>query len=375
MRSKPRLGASRRRPVALEVVTLPARNSRDNLAALLNHGSPDWMPFTLDVGAIGGFTAPVMRQFMEKTGKTDPAEYFGSDFRTLSLKARFGGEDPAVCDADVEPGTTFDEWGIGHSPSEVEGSVARAYPPLARAESVREVEAYPSPVIDSTADLSRMAVFKQAGYPVLGYAGSVYEWSWWLRGMEAFFADMVLEPHLTEAIVAKVARYTKELALESARRGIDVLCFYDDVGMQTGMQISPEMWRRFIKPRWKEILEALRSEHPDVRTFLHSCGNIRSIVPDIVELGFDILHPVQPECMDFAEVHREFGRHIVLCATISAQRIFPFGTPREVRLEVQRLKTICGSDRRGILCPSNIVQPETPWENIVAFAEEARAGR
>jgi uroporphyrinogen decarboxylase len=79
--------------------------------------------------------------------------------------------------------------------------------------------------------------------------------------------------------------------------------------------------------------------------------------------------------MDFAEVSREFGRHITLCATISSQRLFPFGSPQDIRREVRRLKQVCGADRRCILCPSNMIQPETPWGNIEAFAEEARAIR
>jgi uroporphyrinogen decarboxylase len=145
--------------------------------------------------------------------------------------------------------------------------------------------------------------------------------------------------------------------------------------MQTGMQISPELWRRFIRPRWQEILNDVRARCPGTRTFLHSCGNIREIVPDIVELGFNVLHPIQPECMDFAEIRREFGRHIALCATISSQRTLPFGTPEDVRREVRRLKELAGEDRRCILCPSNLIQPETPWANILAFAEEARADR
>lgn len=350
-------------------------SSRENLAALLDHGSPAWMPFTLDVGATAGFTAPVLREFVERTGQADPAEYFGADFRSFSLKTSFGGDLSNFRPPEAQPGVTFDEWGIGHSGPGVEGGIGRAYPPLAGAKSVRDIEAYPSPVIDTVADSSPIHRYRAAGYPVLGYAGSIYEWSWWLRGMEAFLEDLILAPHMAQAIIAKVTGHTRRLALASAAAGIDVLCFYDDVGMQTGMQISPEMWRRFIKPRWREVLEAVRGRFPDARTFLHSCGDIRAIVPDIVELGFDILHPLQPECMDFAEVYREFGKHIALCATVGSQRILPFGTVEEVRREVRRLKRICESDRRGILCPSNLIQPETPWDNIVAFAEEARAGR
>lgn len=354
---------------------MPALCPRDNLEVLLNRGTPGWTPFSLDVGAMPGFTAPVLREFTRRTGAADPAEYFGADFRTFSLEARFAAGDPAARHGETEAGTTFDEWGIGHGPSPVEGTLGRAYPPLATAESIDEIDSYPTPRIEVPDDLTVLSEHRRAGYPVFGYAGSVYEWSWWLRGMEAFLADMVLEPALAEAVIDKVAGYTTQLALASARCGIDVLCFYDDAGMQTGMQISPDMWRRFIKPRWRDVLAAVRSESPGARTFLHSCGDIRAIVPDVVELGFDILHPLQPECVDFAEVHREFGRHIALCATLSAQRIFPFGTPEDVRREVRRLKHLCGADRRGILCPSNLIQPETPWENIVAFAEEARSGR
>ncbi len=350
-------------------------SARENLLALLDRKAPAWIPFTFDVGAMPGLTAPVLREFHERTGADDPAEHFDFDWRTFSLKAVFGGEDPRRYHPDAAPGVTFDEWGIGHLSAGLEATVDRTFPPLAHTSSVAEIEAYPSPVIDTTVNLERIAEFQRRGYAVFGYAGSVYEWSWWLRGMEAFLPGMLDQPAITEAILTKVADYTRRLALASAEAGIDVLCFYDDAGMQTGMQISPAMWRRHIKPRWAGVLEAVRSRYPHVRTFLHSCGNIRSIVPDIVELGFDVLHPIQPECMDFAEIRREFGRHVTLCATVGAQRLLPFGTPADVRAEVRRLKTLCQDDRRCILCPSNLIQPETPWDNIVAFAEEARAGR
>lgn len=347
----------------------------DNLNAFLDGGSPRWIPFSLDVGANPGLTPPVMRRFVEKTGASDPAEYFDFDWRTFSLTTHFGGQDPTRYHQAVEPGTTFDEWGIGHSSSSVEATLDRSYPPLRHVETVHEVESYPSPIIDQPADISRIADYHARGYPVFGYAGSIYEWSWWLRGMEEFLAGMLLEPDLTEAICDKVTEHTRRLALASARIGIDVLCFYDDAGMQSGMQISPQLWRKYVKPRWRRVLDDVRRQFPQVRTFLHSCGKITEIVPDIVDLGFDMLHPLQPECMDFAAIRRQFGKHIALCATISAQRILPFGSPEDVRREVRRLKQVCADDRRCILCPSNLIQPETPWDNLLAFAEEASADR
>ncbi len=303
------------------------------------------------------------------------AAYFGTDFRLFSLHARFGGNDPAALHAKVEPGTTFDEWGIGHWAGGLEGTLERMYPPLAAAETVREVEALPPPRIETNADTAAVAAFHAAGYPVFGYAGSIYEWSWWLRGMERFLIDLAAAPAIAEAVIAKVEEYTTRLALATARRGVDVLCVYDDAGTQRGMQISPACWRRHIKPAWQRVLAAVRREFPEVRFFLHCCGKIDAIIPDVIELGFDILHPLQRECLDFATVYREFGKRIVLCATMSAQRTLPFGTPDEVRREVQRLADVVGGDRRCILMPSNVIQPETPWENLVVFAEEACALR
>jgi len=343
----------------------------DNLRTLLDGGSPAWIPFTVDVGAFPGLTEPVMRKFREATGADDPDEYFHTDNRLFSLTSRFGGNDPRALHEHVEPGTTFDEWGIGHWAGGTEGSLDKAFPPLARAGSVREIEAHPAPVIETGVDTSAVAKFHAAGYPVFGYAGSVYEWSWWLRGMEQFMMDLVSEPAMAEAVVRKVEAHTTRLALASAEAGVDVLCFYDDAGMQSGMQIAPELWQRFIKPAWRRVIETVRRQHPQARFFFHCCGKIDAIVGDIIEAGFDVLHPLQPECMDFDAAYRRYGRDITLAATISAQRIFPFGSPDDVRREVRRLAAVA-ADRRCFLMPSNRIQPETPWANVVAFAESCR---
>jgi uroporphyrinogen decarboxylase len=343
----------------------------DNLRELLAGGNPAWIPFTLDVGACTGLSEPFARQFRERTGATDHADYFHTDFRIHSLRRHFGGADPAALHAKVAAGTTFDEWGIGHWAGGTEGTVDRTYPPLAAAKSVRDVESLPSPRIESTdADRAIVADYHAAGFPVFGYAGSIYEWSWWLRGMEQFLVDLAEDPPLAEAILHKVEAHTTRLALATARAGVDVLCMYDDAGTQCGMQISPAWWRRYVKPAWQRVLSAVRREHPRARFFLHCCGKIDAIIADVIELGFDILHPLQPECLDFAGVYRQYGQRIALCATLSSQRTLPFGTPDDVRREVRKLADATGGQRRCILMPSNVIQPETPWENIVAMADE-----
>ena len=316
----------------------------------------------------------MLKTFARETGATDPADYFQTDYRCFSLACRFGGDDPALLHDSLPEGTTFDEWGIGHYGGETEATVDKQFPPLAKAESIHDVETLPLPKIERDADLSPVRAFHESGYAVFGYAGSIYEWSWWLRGMEAFLMDLAINPILAEAVVRHVERHTTALALASAEAGVDVLCFYDDAGTQRGMQISPQTWRRYIKPAWGRVLDAVRATHPDVRFFLHSCGAIDPIVPDVIELGFHVLHPIQPECMDFGAVWREYGRDITLAACISAQRTLPFGSPEDVKREIARMADVVGPTRRAILLPSNRIQPETPWENVVAFVEACRAG-
>lgn len=344
----------------------------ENFQKLIKEGRAEWIPFTLDIGAIPGFTAPVTSRFQQETGSKQPEEFFDYDFRTVSLKTRFAGNDPAQLHESVEPGTTFDEWGIGHWAGSAEGTYEKTLPPLSRAVNIADVKSLPVPLIETGEVEKTVQTYHRRGYPVFGYAGSVYEWSWWLRGMQQFMMDLAVNTDIAEAIIRKVTNHTTALALESARAGIDVLCFYDDAGMQTGMQISPAMWREFIKPRWREVLDSVRSSFPESVFFLHSCGKIEEIIPDIIEVGFHILHPVQPECMDFQVIRKKYGRNLVLCACISAQKTLPFGTPEDVNKWVRWIRNLCASDNCTILCPSNMIQPETPWKNITAFAETAK---
>jgi uroporphyrinogen decarboxylase len=348
---------------------------RENLSLLVSGGTPKWIPFTMDIGGSEGFTSAIQRRFQSETGGSDPAEYFDYDLRLASVSRRYGAGDPRRWHADVPPDTTFDEWGIGHWAGGAEDTYEHMYPPFASLSRPEEVEEYPEPALDPTGVPERIHSFHDRGYPVIGYAGSIYEWSWWLRGMEQFMVDLLESPLLARAIVRKVTGFTGRLALETARLGVDVLAFYDDAGSQWGMQISPALWRAFIKPAWKSVLDAVRARFPNTAFFLHSCGNVTDIVPDIVELGFHILHPVQPECMDAAAVKRRWGGLIVPCASLGAQRTLSLSSPEEVRQETARLMDTIGADRRCIVCPSNRVQPETPWENVLAFSSAARLHR
>ena len=142
-----------------------------------------------------------------------------------------------------------------------------------------------------------------------------------------------------------------------------------DIATQTGMFMSLDMWRQFLKPRLKETIDAVKAIRPDIKVFYHSCGKVEPFIPELIEAGVDILHPVQPDCLDPADIKQKFGKDLIFFGTISVQKTMPFGTPDDVRAEVKSRIEKVGYDGGLILCPSHVLAPEVPWENIVAFFE------
>ena len=121
-----------------------------------------------------------------------------------------------------------------------------------------------------------------------------------------------------------------------------------------------------------DVLRAVKAINPDVFMFVHSDGNVMDLMDDIVEIGFDIVNPIQPECMNPAEVKRRWGDRITLHGGVSIQKTFPYGTPREVRAEIEELIRTCGYNGGLVVFPSNVVQPDTPVENIRACFHTVR---
>jgi uroporphyrinogen decarboxylase len=139
------------------------------------------------------------------------------------------------------------------------------------------------------------------------------------------------------------------------------------VGTQKNLIVSPDCWRRQFKPRFKKIVDAAKDASPDVLFFYHSDGQIREIIPDLIEIGVDILNPVQPECMDPVEIKETFGDRLALWGGVGTQTVMPFGTPEEVRACVQRLFQTAGRGGGLVCAPSHVLEPEVPWKNVEAF--------
>jgi uroporphyrinogen decarboxylase len=196
---------------------------------------------------------------------------------------------------------------------------------------------------------------------------TIFETAWALRGLEQMLVDFIANPDLADAILDIPYQYHLAAAKRLVALGVDMVWTGDDVGMQTGMLISPRTWRRFLKPRLADFFAALKAINPQVKLAYHSDGNILPIIPDLIEIGLDVLNPIQPACINPAQVKRDYGDKLCFWGSMDEQHTLPFGSPEDVRREVlTRLETL-GRNGGLILGPTHHVQLDTPMENFWAM--------
>jgi len=146
----------------------------------------------------------------------------------------------------------------------------------------------------------------------------------------------------------------------------------DDVGAQNQLFMSPDMWRRYLKPRMANFISELKMINPNLKIAYHTDGYVLPLIPEFIEIGIDVLNPIQPACMDPAEIKKSFGNQLSFWGTIDEQHTLPFGTPEDVRNEVlKRMKTI-GKNGGLILSPTHLVQLDTPMDNFWAMVNTIR---
>ena len=170
-------------------------------------------------------------------------------------------------------------------------------------------------------------------YCLYGSVTHLWEIVWQLTGFQEMMKMMFSAPAIVDKIISKLHRIRMEEASILCEIGVDVITDGDDVGMQRGMMMSPQMWRRFLKPKYAELIKLC---HKKGAFFLfHSDGWIEPIIPDLIEIGVDILNPVQPECMDPTKLKELYGDKICFEGTIGVQSTLPFGKPEDVAREVK----------------------------------------
>ena len=198
---------------------------------------------------------------------------------------------------------------------------------------------------------------------------TIWEQSWYLRGMEELMPDMLCDEPIAHRIFDMVTERSVIRASSYAKAGADILFLGDDIGMQSSKMMSDELYLEWIWPRLKEVIDAAKAINPEIIVFYHSCGYALPFYEYLIRAGVDVLNPVQPECMDFRSVYEEFGGRVSFHGTIGTQTVMPFGTPDEIRSKVfENLKT---AEKHGglLVAPTHMIEPEVPWENILAYAD------
>jgi uroporphyrinogen decarboxylase len=290
----------------------------------------------------------------------------------LGLPVRMSGPatiKPLYADPDTFGEKIRDEFGVVWSTSRID-RVAPVGPCLDRAEL--SGYRFPDPAQEYRfADLGDWCRRNRKSYTIL-WVGDLWERATFMRGMQELLLDVALQPRFVRRLLEGIAGYILEtMRILFARFEFDGIAVSDDYGTQAGMIIAPQAWRRLVKPLLGEIYALARRHGRTV--FHHSCGNILPVIPDLIALGLDILHPIQPEAMDVLALKREFGRDLAFCGGLGTQRLLPRGSPEEVRQEVRRLKRELGRGGGYILEPGITVQADVPPANLLAMIEEARA--
>ena len=201
---------------------------------------------------------------------------------------------------------------------------------------------------------------------------TILETAWALRGFESLLMDFVVNPGLANAILDIPFHYHLAAAEKLVRRGVDMIWIGDDVGSQHAMIMSPNTWRRFLKPRLATFISTLKGINPDVKIAYHSDGCIYPIIPELIEIGLDILNPIQPASMDPLKLKEQYGDRLCFWGSIDEQHTLPFGTADDVRKEVLTRLSTLGKGGGLILGPTHHVQLDTPLENFWALVDTVR---
>lgn len=327
------------------------------------------------------------RRHPERAG--DYLKHFGAPYRIIydpgfawnfdevwRIPGRSGMDWSGYYPGGFEHPVRFDGWGVAHEHHPNAHHMTRMHHPLENATSVAELEAYPWPEFEridfsylqpqvEAIHAEKLAVFVWAEC-------TVWETAWYLRNMENLFVDMAGEDPMAEYLLDKITGLACFRARQFAAAGVDILGLGDDIGMQHTTLMRPEMYRTWLKPRLARVIAAAKAVKPDILISYHSCGYVEPFIEDLIEVGVDILNPVQPECMDFAAIHARFGGRISFSGTLGTQQLMPYGTPDEVRQEVTRNLTLAGAAGGLFCCPTHMLEPEVPWANVEAYISAVR---
>jgi uroporphyrinogen decarboxylase len=347
---------------------------RDRVQIALNHEEPDRCPMQIS------FTpefAERLRTDMEIQGHRVHNPHGGGN--TYELE-RALGQDMLLTSVGwansyyMSDEAYVDEWGVGWDVQAYETPYGPGHytemvkHPLADDEAICRYQPPDPNRPELYTDVAQVITNFKDDYWIIGVTvTTILETAWALRGLEQMLIDLALNPDLANQLLDIPYHYHLTAAKKLVELGVDMIWTGDDIGAQHEMMISPRMWRKYLKPRMANFISELKAVNPDIKIAYHSDGNIMRIIPELIEIGVDVLNPIQPASMDPAQIKKAFGDDLCFWGSIDEQHTLPFGSATDVEAEVrQRLETI-GRGGGLILAPTHHVQLDTPLENFWAM--------
>ena len=351
-------------------------NSKERVQTALHHQEPDRVPLDF------WWSREIMHRLLRTCGLQDQEtlqDYLGSDIRSV-YPAYIGPPLQRLSDGSYE-----DFWGVFRTPfsHSRSGEYDEVTSPLltdaARLEDIDRIR-WPSPDwFDYESLIPQCQKYRDYAIMV-GKMGresqTLFIQLWYYRGLEKILIDLIEWPEFVERLIGKIMEFRLqhiERMLAVVKGRADILQIADDYGTQNGLIMSVQLWKRFFAAHLKQI--AGMAHAAGLKVFLHSDGGIRPLIPDLIDIGIDILNPIQPAAagMDPSGLKRDFGENLCFHGGIDTQRTLPFGTREEVIREVEERISVLGKDGGYILAPVHTVEPDVPVENVLAVYDTVKA--
>ncbi len=352
--------------------------SKERVLAAINHIQPDRVPIDLR------FVPEAMQKLKDNLGFSEKDVWDWIKQDVVTVRPTF--PNPASENRYADPTIEISEEGyyldIYRVPFKEVKTGFQTYlevagePPLQNYQTLDELKSFPWPTT-APWDYSTIPSALEANKDKATWARSrgCFTTAQMMRGMDTFLTDLALNPDFACCILDHIMAFVMDDARRTleAGEGKYTFCEYnDDVASQRSMMMSPDMWREFIKPRTASFCDLVHSY--GVKVKYHSCGSIYAVIPDLIEIGVDILNPIQPLAtdMDPFRLKSEFGDRLCFHGGIDIQELLPNASEQEVHRQVRKMIDIVGKEGGYIMAGSHTIQADADVDNLIAMVEEAR---
>jgi uroporphyrinogen decarboxylase len=372
--------------------------SRERVLTAINHEQPDRIPLVVGVNNATGIKMRPYKGIKDIAGiqAADNYIYDWPELGTAEIDEetmyRLHSDVRGVLDLEPESvrkrnrereahSDCIDSWGSG----QMEITPGNWFPgihPLAEARSIEDLESYqgwpdmsdPSRIAHVGETARRLAEENQFAIMATPWLLFPFERAHAMQGMEPYLLNMAMDLDFARAMLEKIADYCKQLMghfLDELGDNVDIIKIGDDLGTQNSLLISPKMYRDILKPIHADFISFIKSR-TKAKILFHSCGDVAPLIPDFIDIGVDILNPIQTSTgsiSDLPSLKKRFGKNMVFCGGIDSHRILPFGSVEEVRQEVRRVMQALGPGGGCMIAAVHTVMNDVPPENILAMVD------